>query len=264
MLKVSLTQSECWLGRAGAPCQRVQTQRSGGSPVRRRGALLVSVRFLSQSTTRTDRQTSTQTHTHTVFRCVRRVSGSSADLRCVPCFTPSLPGKHGRSSVPDPLLSHAEHTPSGWTCPRSPTAAAGCCAPTAACTPRRLTHTLTRGFVCASAAPTFIVRQETNPRVLTPALFPLKSPPTPLHREPGRHSLTGDDWHWTNTHRYVQVFSTARFISTGVTCWISSTSPPLQITLNKQLNLRSTSAASAPSGHFPSRFSMDKTRNFCN
>lgn len=80
MLKVSLTQSECWLGRAGAPCQRVQTQRSGGSPVRRRGALLVSVRFLSQSTTRTDRQTSTQTHTHTVFRCVRRVSGSSADL----------------------------------------------------------------------------------------------------------------------------------------------------------------------------------------
>lgn len=203
-------------------------------------------------------------HTHTVFRCVRRVSGSSADLRCVPCFTPSLPGKHGRSSVPDPLLSHAEHTPSGWTCPRSPTAAAGCCAPTAACTPRRLTHTLTRGFVCASAAPTFIVRQETNPRVLTPALFPLKSPPTPLHREPGRHSLTGDDWHWTNTHRYVQVFSTARFISTGVTCWISSTSPPLQITLNKQLNLRSTSAASAPSGHFPSRFSMDKTRNFCN
>lgn len=118
-------------------------------------------------------------HTHTVFRCVRRVSGSSADLRCVPCFTPSLPGKHGRSSVPDPLLSHAEHTPSGWTCPRSPTAAAGCCAPTAACTPRRLTHTLTRGFVCASAAPTFIVRQETNPRVLTPALFPLKSPPHP-------------------------------------------------------------------------------------
>lgn len=264
MLKVSLTQSECWLGRAGAPCQRVQTQRSGGSPVRRRGALLVSVRFLSQSTTRTDRQTSTQTHTHGVSVCQTCVGIIRWPEMC-PMFHTLSSGKTRSEQRPRPsAVTRRTHTQrlDVSTQPHSCSwlLRAHCSLHTAAAHAH-----FDSGFCLRVGSPNFYCSARNKPTGPNTRPVPSqKPPPTPLHREPGRHSLTGDDWHWTNTHRYVQVFSTARFISTGVTCWISSTSPPLQITLNKQLNLRSTSAASAPSGHFPSRFSMDKTRNFCN
>ena len=77
-------------------------QKSGGMS-RSEARCPVGLSPVPQPVNNTDRQTDVHTHTHThtnthtVFRCVRRVSGSSADLRCVPCFTPSLPGKHGLS-----------------------------------------------------------------------------------------------------------------------------------------------------------------------
>ena len=170
---------------AGAPCCQRSRRRGSGGMSRSEARCPAGLSPVPQPVINTDRQRDVHTHararalTHKVFRRVRRVSGSAADLRCVSHVSHPLFRENAcRSSVPDPLLSHAEHT---HTHTHTPSGSSWLlCAHCSVHTPRRLTHTLTRGFVCASATPTFIVRQESNPRVLTPALFRLsKAPPPP-------------------------------------------------------------------------------------
>ena len=247
---------------AGAPCCQRSRRRGSGGMSRSEARCPAGLSPVPQPVINTDRQRDVHTHTHTrarahtqgVSACQTCVGISRWPQMCVPCFTPSLPGKRLSEQRPRPSAvtrrTHTHtHTPSGssWLL----------CAHCSVHTPRRLTHTLTRGFVCASATPTFIVRQESNPRVLTPALFRLsKAPPPPPPCSASLHAtaslvMTGVRPAHTVTCRCFRLHVSWAQVST---CWIPSTPPPLQIPLNKQLNLRSTSAASAPSGHFPLSF----------
>ena len=128
---------------AGAPCCQRSRRRGSGGMSRSEARCPAGLSPVPQPVINTDRQRDVHTHahalTHKVFRRVRRVSGSAADLRCVSHVSHPLFRENAcRSSVPDPLLSHAEHTHTHTP----PAAAAGCCAPTAACTHRGGSHTL--------------------------------------------------------------------------------------------------------------------------